>query len=101
MSTLGTVSQWSDDEGWGVIASPDTPGGCWASFSHLGMPGYRSLEPGEIVEFEWEEGEQDGFAYRALQVRPRRAHTEPKATQIETATNAYRSHLTIAPDEGP
>ena len=71
MTSIGTVSQWSEDEGWSVISSSDTPGGCWAHFSQLELPGYGSLEPGETVEFEWEQGEQDGFAYRAVRVHQR------------------------------
>jgi CspA family cold shock protein len=31
---------------------------------------FASLDPGESVLFTWEEAEQDGYAYRALDVRP-------------------------------
>jgi CspA family cold shock protein len=103
MTSSGTVSRWSDDEGWGVIASSDTPGGCWAHFSVLDLRGHHSLDPGEIVDFEWEEIEQDGYAYRAVQVRPRRALTGARATTTDTTTdtttNVYRSTLMITPDE--
>ncbi|MBF6438391.1 hypothetical protein [Nocardia cyriacigeorgica] len=27
--SVGTVTQWHNDKGWGVIDSPDTAGGCW------------------------------------------------------------------------
>ena len=100
MTSIGTVSQWSEDEGWGVISSSETPGGCWAHFSQLELPGYRSLEAGEIVEFEWEQVEQDGFAYRAVQVHPKRPRTGVNAAETGTAITAYRSYLTITPDEG-
>jgi CspA family cold shock protein len=101
MTSTGTVSAWFDDQGWGVIASSDTPGGCWAHFSVLDLRGHHSLDPGEIVDFEWEEAEQDGCAYRAVEVRPGRPRTGAKATKTDTATNAYRSCLTITPDDGP
>jgi hypothetical protein len=31
----GTVKLWNDDEGWGVLASPQVPGDVWAHFSHI------------------------------------------------------------------
>jgi len=49
MRTTGTVREWHDDEGWGVIDSPDTPGGCWAHFSVVDMQGYRGLTYGSRV----------------------------------------------------
>jgi hypothetical protein len=65
------------------------------------MRGHHSLEPGEIVDFEWKVAEQDGCAYRAVEVRPRRPRTGAKATKTDTVTNAYLSRITITPDEGP
>jgi cold shock protein len=86
MSTVGIVRFWLREEGWGVIDSPDTPGGCWASFSHLwkdNIPepgpgevveiqgGYREAFEGETVDFEWERANQDGYTFRATKVRLR------------------------------
>lgn len=68
----GTVRSWDEESGWGVLASPDVPGEVWAHFSavHATDPGaFISLEPGEAVLFTWEEADQDGFSYRAVQVR--------------------------------
>lgn len=78
-----TVREWHDDLGWGVLDSPETPGGCWTHFSVIGSPyvgtadcaevsEYKSLLMGEEVEFEWEAPGQDGFAYRAVVVMRRR-----------------------------
>ena len=53
------MREWHD-KGWGVIDSPDTPGGCWAHLSILKMDGYRSLRAGEAVDLEWERGWQTG-----------------------------------------
>ncbi len=68
MVTSGIVRAWRDEEGWGVIDSPDTPGGCWAHFSSVAMPGYRSLHAGQMVTLDFEDAEQDGYAFRAIRV---------------------------------
>lgn len=39
MTTTGSVRSWFGEEGWGVIDSPETPGGCWAFFSHIKVLG--------------------------------------------------------------
>ncbi|WP_432829712.1 hypothetical protein [Dactylosporangium sp. CA-092794] len=67
-TTTATVREWRDEEGWGVLDSPDTPGGCWTHFSGIDMPGYRALRPGEVVQLEWESPGQDGYGYRAVRV---------------------------------
>lgn len=68
----GTVALWNDDEGWGVVASADTPGGCWVHFSHIVGDGFRILTTGEAVSFTFERldpgQEQNGFTFRALRV---------------------------------
>ena len=81
--TTATVREWHDDLGWGVLDSPDTPGGCWTHFSNVETPSvgsadgaevyeYKSLSMGEVVELEWQTPGQDGFDYRAVAVRRRR-----------------------------
>ena len=46
---------WHDDQGWGVLDSPDTPGGCWAHFSHLpDAGGLRAAAVGARVSFTFE-----------------------------------------------
>lgn len=70
MGTPGRVRNWSDEEGWGVVDSAQTPGGCWAHYSVVDIPGFASLKPGQDVELEWEQARQDGFGFRALAVRP-------------------------------
>jgi CspA family cold shock protein len=69
-TTTATVREWRDEEGWGVLDSPDTPDGCWVHFSHLEMPGYRGLDPGQVVRLDWEAPGQDGYGYRAVRVVP-------------------------------
>ena len=70
MTTSGLVREWHDGDGWGVIDSPETPGGCWVHFSHLLVAGYKSLEAGQDVELTFEVAEQDGYGFRAVEVWP-------------------------------
>ncbi|MBD0323312.1 MAG: cold shock domain-containing protein [Aldersonia sp.] len=63
------VREWNVEEGWGVIDSEHTPGGAWASFSEVDDVGFRSLTRGSQVSFEPKVAEQDGFHFRALQIR--------------------------------
>lgn len=64
----GTTLSWSDDEGWGVLASPVVEGQVWCHFSSVDAPGYRSLKPGVAVTFTYETPGQDGYPHRAHRV---------------------------------
>jgi cold shock protein len=66
----GIVKRWDEDEGWGVLSSPDVPGDVFAHFSDIVSEGYRSLNDGERVRFDWEHYElgQNGYFYRATRV---------------------------------
>jgi CspA family cold shock protein len=75
-----TVREWHDDLGWGVVDSPETPGGCWVHFSHIESPviansdgveisEYKELAPGETVALEWTTPGQDGWDFQAVVVR--------------------------------
>ncbi|GHF68464.1 hypothetical protein GCM10018783_42300 [Streptomyces griseosporeus] len=68
-----TVREWRDEEGWGVLDSPETPGGCWAHYSDIQMEGFRTLSSGQQVDLQWEAPgfKQDGYDYRAVNVVPR------------------------------
>lgn len=68
-----TVREWRDEEGWGVLDCPETPGGCWGHFSQVRTAGFRTLSPGQLVDLEWEAADQDGFDYRAVTIVPRPA----------------------------
>jgi cold shock protein len=96
----GTVRFWSDELGWGVLDSDETPGGCWVHFSALRMPGYGRLTAGARVRFEWEAAEQDGYSYRATIAWP--DGVDPALDDIvRTDPTAYRSSLTITGDDHP
>jgi len=94
VSTLGRVRIWSDEQGWGVIDSAATPGGCWTHFSQVLVEGYRSLRPGQAVIYEWEVAEQDGYSYRTVRAWPADAEPVQSATP-SSPPSAYRSSLTI------
>jgi CspA family cold shock protein len=70
-----TVREWREEEGWGVLDSPETPGGCWGHFSNIEMAGFRTLSPGQQVDLTWEAPgfKQDGYDYRAVSIVPRPA----------------------------
>ena len=100
MVTLGRVEYWSDEEGWGVIASPGTPGGCWVHFSTAAEGGYRNLEEGQVLELEFEEILQDGYRYRAVRISPPGADPRETADYRSPSTAAYSSDLHITFDDG-
>jgi cold shock CspA family protein len=67
----GTVAFWHSEDGWGAVRTPDRPGIGFAHFSHIrGIEGYRDLQKGQAVEFEWaDDFQQDGCQYRVAWVR--------------------------------
>jgi cold shock protein len=67
----GVVREFDPEEGWGVIDSPDVPGGCFVHYSNLDTSGYRTLQAGQRVAFTFETPgfQQDACPHRALVVR--------------------------------
>jgi cold shock protein len=62
------VREWHVEEGWGVLDSEETPGGCFFFWSHLHMKDDRELQPGQQVRLEWESvTDQDGHTFRAAE----------------------------------
>lgn len=92
---------WHADEGWGVIDSQDTPGGCWAHFSSVLVSGYRVLAAGQVVTLDYEAAEQDGYSFRAIEVWPAGREHHRADREIAGESEAYHSRLTITrhPDE--
>lgn len=71
LMSVGSVTFWKKTDGWGVIESEDTPGGCWAHFSVIDMKGFHELSPGQEVYFEWEPSTNiDGYRFNALKIQP-------------------------------
>lgn len=109
MASRGVVRSWYDEDGWGVVDTGDTPGGCWAHYSAVLVAGFKTLTPGQQVEVEWQVVAQDGFAYRATRVWPAgeapytadrvpRSQSDSFSAATSSAAEdlaAYRSRLTI------
>lgn len=95
------VSWWSDDDGWGVIESSATPGGCWVHFSVVTSEdnGFRHLQVGQAVAFAWEKADQDGFHFRATRVEGSKAVDSGERPSTLGAPSGYESVLTIVPDD--
>ena len=68
-TATGAVRTWHDEQGWGVLDADSTPGGAWAHFSTIVGEGFRRLDPGQRVEFDYEPAIQDGFRFQAVTVR--------------------------------
>jgi CspA family cold shock protein len=66
----GIVKFFRPDKGWGAISSDDLPVGrdAWVHFSVIEGDGYRSLQEGDVVDFDFEAAVQDSFRFRATRV---------------------------------
>jgi cold shock protein len=74
---IAAVREWRDEEGWGILAADETPGGIFIHFSNIQVDGPKSLTPGEQVEVEavgpyGPELEVEGCRYAASVARPLR-----------------------------
>jgi CspA family cold shock protein len=65
------VKFYKAEKGGGAISCRERPDGCeaWAHFGAIDRVGYKTLEPGEVVEFEYESARQDSFRFTATRVR--------------------------------
>ena len=97
MTTWGRVRVWYDAEGWGVVDSAETPGGCWVGFAAVLVPGHAALRAGQQVELHHEAGKQDGYAYRAVRVWP--AGAQPVQGPADPPSGAYTGTLTLTSDD--
>jgi cold shock protein len=95
MLSQGVVREWDEDQGFGVIDSADTPGGCWVWHSSIVMEGLRVLTAGERVAFTWETAQQDGYGYRAVLVWPPGVEVGTPSGAEDGPSAAYQSTLTI------
>ncbi len=98
MTSQGTVRVWHAEEGWGVLDSAATPGGCWAHYSAVLVPGYRQLDAGAVVEFTWEAADQDGYAFRAVEVWPADQAPVRSGDEVSGTSSAHHSTLTLTFD---
>lgn len=87
---------WHSEEGWGVIDSDETPGGCWTHFSMVLVAGYTDLVVGQDVEFE--AADQDGYLFRTLTAWPAgQERVQPQVT--EGPSDAFSATLTVVFDD--
>ena len=97
VTVQATVRTWDDEQGWGVLDSDATPGGCWAHFAVLDFDGYRTLSPGQQVRLTAESPGQDGYPWRAVRVA---VDGKPSAALTEMDSGgAYASDLTLTLDD--
>ena len=101
MPTRAVVRSWRDDEGWGVLDSPATPGGCWAHYSAVATAGYRTLAAGQVVELDWEAAEQDGYAFRAVRVLPAGGSAAPADSGAAAPADSGAADIEVTGPYGP
>jgi CspA family cold shock protein len=96
MTVEGVVREWHDDEGWGVVDSGATPGGCWVHVSAVRARSLR-LDVGATVELTYEEAPQTPYSFRAVEAWP--AGEEPyrgHIVEVQGPSPAYRSELRLS-----
>lgn len=97
MTVDAVIREWNVDEGWGVIDSPETPGGCWAHFSNAAVAGYVRFESGQAVRLDWEAPGQDGYPFRAVRFWP--TDRAPEHRGGDPAGRSYSSDLSLSYDD--
>lgn len=92
----GVVKFFKSEKGWGAISCDELPSGqdVWIHFSVIEGTGYRTLEAGDVVDFDYVPARQDSFTFRAT--RARRLKSGPAPTLRRTGT-----HVVIAPASTP
>ncbi|WP_082574488.1 MULTISPECIES: cold-shock protein [unclassified Nocardioides] len=99
MTTYGVIREWSSEEGWGVIDSDATPGGCWVHFSAVRVAGFRTFTAGSAVEFTYVAAPQTPFDFRAEAAWPTGEEPVDDAIVVRGPSAAYESHLSLRFDE--
>lgn len=95
MTSLGQVRVWHDGDGWGVIDSDATPGGCWTHYSSVLVAGNKSLRTGQNVSFTFEPADQDGYSFRAVEAWPSDQTAVRTSHEVSGPSAAYSSTLVL------
>jgi len=98
---VGSVDSWDDAAGWGVLRTPDGLS-VFCLFSQVEdrETRYRSLQPGQVVWFDYEVPGQDGCDARVL-TAARAGESDPHTplgsllSTAESSPTAYTGSLTI------
>jgi cold shock protein len=70
IEAVGTVEFFSAEEGWGAVVSEAMDGNAFVHFSMIEMEGFRTMKPGQAVEFRYlPERGQGGCRHQATWVR--------------------------------
>jgi CspA family cold shock protein len=94
MTDRGRVRRYSVDEGWGIIESDATPGGCLVQVLSIHTAS-GTLTAGEEVDLGSEPlptgVEEESFRFAALSVRPAGSDVEPPAVAADRPRFTGRS----------
>jgi CspA family cold shock protein len=83
------VKFFKSEKGWGAICCDELPNGqdVWVHFSAIEATGYRALEAGDVVDFDYEPARQDSFKFRAT--RAWRLESGPAPILRRTGTRRH------------
>ena len=90
------VKFFKSEKGWDAISCAELPDDqdVWVHYSDIEATGYRQLEAGDVVDFDYKAGRQDSFNFRATRVR--RLESGPAPVLRRTGTRVL-----IAPPGTP
>lgn len=79
----GVVKFYKADKGWGAIICPELPTDVWVHLSVIDGSGFREFAAGDVVDFDVEEAEQDGFHFRATRAAFVRHGAAPELRRVD------------------
>jgi CspA family cold shock protein len=64
----GTVKWFSDKKGFGFIVDPERPVDVFVHYSAIKSDGFRTLRPGDVVEYEIQDDQKGSRASEVVRV---------------------------------
>lgn len=95
---VGRLTEWHAEDGWGVMKSSTTPGGCWVHYSSLTDLPSAEMRVGDDYAFTYEPVEQDAYHYRATAVGPQGGDVGRVRRPVHRSGETYRSTLRLTFD---